>query len=186
MNPIPVHHYPPVGGKIMSWGPRKIRGAYLVEAVITLTIFILLILAAIEMAFLILAYTTTGHLSQQGLRFAMVRGSRAAEEVSLREVGEARADIPADTADIQAYVRGISTLTPVNEVKVDGCWPGTMANVATCQTNSPPQMNNGVNNEPGDPVAVIVTYQYHPMVVPGLAWIGPRTLSSTSVGTVLY
>lgn len=183
MNALPFHHSCPVGQKMILRESLKMKGAYLVEAVITLTVFIMLILAAIEMAFLILAYTTVGHLAQEGLRFAVVRGYQAAKADNLRTVP--LDNIPADTAAIQAFVRNISTIKPENTVNVVGCWPGTMANVATCQT-SPTPVNNGVNNNPGNAISVTVTYQYQPMVVPGLAWIGPRNLSSTSVGTVLY
>lgn len=180
MNAKPIHHSHPVGQKMIFKELRQIQGAYLVEAAITLTIFIMLILAAIEMAFLVLAYTTVGHLSQEGLRFAVIRGSEAAKADDLRSVP--LDNIPADTAAIQVFVRNISTIKPVNTVNVVGCWPGTVGNLSSC----PVPMSNGVNNKPGDALSVTVTYQYQTMVIPGSIWFGSPILSSTSVGTVLY
>ena len=182
MNTLPIRSCRALGRGALVTRSRKLQGAYILEVAITLGVFIMLVLAVIEMAFLILAYTTVGHLSQQGLRFAMVRGSQAAQEVTRRQVGEERTDIPANSAKIEAFVHGISTLKPVENVDVVGCWPGTVGDIDKC----PVAMYDGVNNRPGDAISVTVTYQYQPMVIPGSGWFGSPTLSSTSVGTVLY
>ena len=170
MNTLPIRPCRPTGRGAFVTGSRQLHGAYILEVAITLSVFIMLVLAVIEMAFLILAYTTVGHLSQQGLRFAMVRGSQAEQENSLREEGgDEREDIPKEGTTLEDivkdFVHDISTLKPVENVEVD---------VA----------NNG--NKPGDPVVVTVTYEYQPMVIPGSGWFVSPTLSSSSVGTFLY
>ena len=138
------------------------RGAVAVELALTIGYFILLVLAAIEMAMLLNAYVTNSYLAREAVRFAVVRGTDADKDNTRPDAGE----LPATQASIQAYVN--SKNPRKGAYTVTATWPDDGA------------------KDPGDRVQITVTHIYQPMVIPGSLWIGPTTLTSSSSGTILY
>jgi Flp pilus assembly protein TadG len=148
---------------------------------ITLVVFVMLILGIAEMMRLLYAYITTGHLAREAVRYAVVRGNLAAQDES--RISGSPPDAPANKARIEALINGKGLLSPLT---VTACWPfDPDAAGATCSGNSP-ALAEGENNLPGMPVRITVTYQYQPLVVPELMWFGPKALSTSSQGTILY
>lgn len=147
---------------------------------ITLVVFVMLILGVAEMMRLLYAYITTGHLAREAVRYAVVRGNLAAQDES--RTSGSPPDAPANRARIEAFINGRGLLSPLT---VTACWPFPNDAEPPCSGNSPPLVE-GENNLPGMPIRITVTYQYQPLVVPDLMWFGPKALSTSSQGTIIY
>jgi Flp pilus assembly protein TadG len=135
---------------------RRQRGAQTVEFVLLLSWFLFLIFSILEGVRMINAYTMTAHLAREGVRYAVVRGSAAAEDAG-------RSDAPATAASIRAYINDISPLTSVTVPAPTWSDPG---------------------KAPGSVVTITVQYEFS-SAIPLLDWLGVRTLSASSSGTIL-
>lgn len=143
---------------LRSGRPSLQSGAETVEVALTIGYFIILLLAGIEMSMLLNAYVTNSYLARDALRYAVVRGSEADKD-QLRA-----ADAPATESSIESYINAKKLIEGF--VDVTATWP------------------NG--QDPGDVVQITLSYDYQPMVIPGSAWFGPRTLTASTAGTILY
>ena len=138
-------------------------GAELVEMAIVLGWFVLLVLSMLEMMMLLYAYNTTGALSRDALRYAIVRGDRAALDSS-RSTGSPP-DAPATNPSIQSFIN--SQTIHSGQFTVEAIWPDENSKAI------------------GAPVEITVTHVYEPVVFP-FSSLFDRTLQSTARGVILY
>jgi Flp pilus assembly protein TadG len=130
------------------------RGSALVEFAIASTVALTMIFGIIDFGRGLYTYHLVANAARAGSRFAIVRGNTCAV-----------AGCPVTSAQVQTYVRGLAPGIDPNSLTVTATWPGGADCVGV------------VNNNPGCPVVVTVTYPFKFMValLPGF------TMSMTSV-----
>ncbi len=161
---------------------RDEQGAELVEFAMASLILMMLLCGVFEIAYAMYAYHFTTYASQQGARFAMVRGQTWSKNTptncATTYPGFTMAfDCTAQSSDIQNYVESLSTggIDPGNITVSSNNWPGTSATGATtaCTANA---------NAPGCLVKVTVGYNFN--LIPFLH-VTALSMSATSEKTIL-
>jgi Flp pilus assembly protein TadG len=129
--------------KFGAWigGAEAERGSAMVEFAIVSTLALTLIFGIIEFGRALYTYHLVSSAARLGSRYAMVRGSACAA-----------AGCPADTGDVQTYVRSLAP----------GVNPASLA-VTTTWSTAPGCISGA--NDPGCLVTVSVTYPFS-FVVP--------------------
>ncbi len=128
---------------------RDDAGAALLEWALSLSVFLALLLAAIELSLVYLAHSEVTDGAQQAARWASVRGSQSCTNMT------GLSNCNATSTDIQSYVQGLGYpgLDP-NQLSVTTQWlqasPTTPTTWSTC--------SGGCSNAPGNIVQVAVSY----------------------------
>jgi Flp pilus assembly protein TadG len=148
-------------------GLRKLKGEggnNLIEYAIVFMFFISMLLGIVDFSRALYSYHFLSNAAREATRWAAVRGATCTNDGSCTAA--------ASPADIVAYVTNITPpgVNPTN-LTTTPSWPGT----GTCA---------GVNNNPGCPVDVTVSYQFN-FVVPFIRTT-PLTLSSSSEMIILH
>lgn len=132
---------------------NRSRGATLVEAALTVTVFLMLLFGIIDFGRLIWAYSTVAHAAREACRYAIVHGSTSS--------------VPASSNSIAGVARGQMLALDSSKVQVRVQW---------IASNPPPEA--GLANRPGDSVSVQAVYSFSPLLpyVPA----GPLNLRSSS------
>ena len=158
------NYYEPYFFALSLKNGRKTRqtGAELVEMSLILGFFVILVIMVFEMMMMLYAYNTTGALSREAMRYAVVRGAKAAED-STRHAGLGTDDAPADQGKIQAYIDG-KKIHPGTFV-VTASWPD--------------------GKDIRDPIQITVSHVYQPIMAPGNFFYTP-TFQATAQGVVIY
>jgi len=93
------------------------RGQEIVEVALTVGFFMLLLFSLMEGIRFVYSYTATTYLSNEALRYAIVRGNRAGQD----STRSAAADAPATPESIKAYLDGLGLLARLDQTTVT--WP---------------------------------------------------------------
>jgi Flp pilus assembly protein TadG len=148
-------------------GLRKLKaedGNNLIEYALTFMFFMSMVLGIVDFSRALYSYHFLSDAAREATRWAAVRGATCTNDGSCTAA--------ASSADVIAYVTNI---TPpglnLADLTTTPSWPGT--------GNCP-----GVNNNPGCPVNVTVSYQFN-FVVPFIRTT-PLTLSSSSEMIILH
>ena len=140
------------------------RGAALVEGALIGSVFVLVLMAALDLSLAVLRYNTLSEAARRVARAAIVRGERASPSMSWGpEVYEAAAD---DDSDIAETARSILIALHPADVNVRVEWP-----------DGGVQVNNRV--------IVSLSYDFEPLLSLGFG-IAPVTLSSTSTMRICH
>ncbi|ACJ27250.1 TadE-like protein [Shewanella piezotolerans WP3] len=134
------------------------RGITAVEAAIVAPLFFLLLFVILDGARMIYAYGTVAHAAREGVRYAVVRGAEAGED--LRRAGDA----PTTSTKVEAYVT--LRARPLKGISVTTTWE---------------QNGNLLDLSAGKVVKVLVEHDFSPVT----PFLPNLTLSSTS-STVIY
>ena len=164
-----IHYFSILGPTLFRPARKRQAGVELVEMVLFLGYFVILIFMILEMAMLLYAFISNGALSREALRYAVVRGSRAAEDTT-RQAGDARTS----AAKIQSFIDTRKIHSGAFQVKVEH-WVG-----GKWESN-----NNDANWNIGTPIKITVTDNYNPIVIPGLSFFDIN-LESSAQGMILY
>ncbi|AQS38243.1 Flp pilus assembly protein TadG [Shewanella psychrophila] len=135
------------------------KGLAAVEAAIVAPIFFLILFAILDGARMIYAYGAVAHAAREGVRYAVVRGAEAGDD--LRRVG----DSPTTDAKIEAHV--LQRAQPLERIRITTTWEE--------------DANQLRDQGAGKVVEIQIEHDFEP-VTPFLPAI---TLSSTS-RTVIY
>lgn len=146
--------------RVFSNKPSKFqKGIAAVEAAIVAPIFFLLLFAILDGARMIYAYGAVAHAAREGVRYAIVRGAEAGDD--LRRAG----DSPATEDKIEAHI--LLRAQPLKGISVTTTWEE--------------DDNQLADKSAGKVVEILVEHNFEP-VSPFLPAV---TLSSTS-RTVIY
>jgi len=152
-----------------NFDPRRFKreeGSSLLEFAFVAVLFIVVLLAVVEMARMILVYTTMAQAARAGARYAIVHGG---------ERTGSGVDGPSGTACAP------SSCTQINTVVQNFASAGLLNTGDLTVTVAYPDGKNTV----GSRVDVTVTYAYDPLV----SYFGSilnRTLGSTSEGVIAF
>ena len=152
-----------------NFAPRRFKreeGSSLLEFAFVAVLFIVVLLAVVEMARMILVYTTMAQAARAGARYAIVHGG---------ERTGSGVDGPSGTACAP------SSCTQINTVVQNFASAGLLNTGDLTVTVAYPDGKNTV----GSRVDVTVTYAYDPLV----SYFGSilnRTLGSTSEGVIAF
>ncbi|MBI4891994.1 MAG: pilus assembly protein [Acidobacteria bacterium] len=111
------------------------RGAIMVEAALTIIVFLMILFGIIDFGRMIWAYSTVAHATREAARYAMVHGSTSAA--------------PAGSAQVAGVVRSQLLALDGSKVQVSVEW---------IASNPPPV--TGIANRPGDTVAIRSDYPF--------------------------
>jgi Flp pilus assembly protein TadG len=145
---------------------RRRRGAVTVEAAFVLPVALFLILGLVVGGLGIFRYQETAWAAREGARYAAVRGSQYAAEVS-----GATAATPQDVYN-NAILPSLITIDP-SQVSYSVTWNSS---------NDPVSVTNDPLHPQGNTVTVTVTYTW----MPELFLIGPITFTSSSTLPMAY
>lgn len=128
---------------------RAGEGSVLVEWALSLSIFLALLLATIELSLVFFAYSEVTDGAQQAARWASVRGSQSCK--NMPGLGNCNAT----NMDIQSYVQGLGYpgLDP-NQLSVTTKWMQASSTTPTIWS----ACGGGCSNDPGNIVQVTVSY----------------------------
>jgi Flp pilus assembly protein TadG len=138
------------------------QGSAIIEFSIIAFIFIITLLSVVEMARMVLVYTTLANAARVGARYAIVHGG------DRTGTGADGPSGPGSTTQVESVVKDFASvgLLTVSSLTVTVSYP------------------NG-NNKAGSAVSVTVTYPYDPLLTYFNAILGD-TLGSTSEGVIVF
>ena len=144
------------------------RGSAMVEFAVSATTLLSLMFGIIAICTGLYSYHFISDAAREGTRYAMVRGSGCSS------YGKLTTNCPiATSAAVQTYVQGLSFPgIKSSNMTVTTTWSGN----GTTWTSTP-----GTNNDPGDQVKVVVSYQF-PLHIP---FMPARTLTMTSTSQMV-
>jgi Flp pilus assembly protein TadG len=147
---------------------RGEAGSALVEAAVTASIMLTLVIGLFELGMACCEYHFVSDAAREGTRYAVVRGS-----ASCTNEAEHLTDCDATTTQIQNYVSGLGYVSiAASEVSVS--WLNASSSTPTTWSNCA----TGTCNAPGNMVKVVVTHSF-PMPFPFRS-SNSLSLSSTS------
>lgn len=138
--------------------PKNQIGAEMVEFSLTVLYFLLLVFFIIEGTRFIFSYTVTSYHANDGLRYAVIRGSEADAD----DPDNLRADVPITADKIKSYIYG-KRLLNFNMNNISATVSGTT---------------------PGSNITVTVSYPFY-SGIPFLSMLNV-TVGSTAKGVVIY
>jgi len=159
-------------------GASRQGGAEFAEIALTLGYFLLLIFTFMEGVRFIYDMTMLDYLARDAVRYAVVRGSRAATDATNNGA-------PANKASVATYVQNRGLLSPIT---VEACWGSGVACLESgglIQDNADPDMRV-YTNSPGQPFRVKVSYSF---LRPSqdVLWLKPGgSHSATAKAIILY
>ena len=142
------------------------RGAVSVETAVVFPVAILLLLGLVVGGMGIFRYQQVAWLAREGARYASVRGTDYAKEVS-----GAKAATKQDVYN--NVILPNATVLDTSKLSYDVTWNST---------NSAYTVTNNYSKPKGNTVSVTVTYTW----IPEIFFVGPITLSSTSTLPMSY
>jgi Flp pilus assembly protein TadG len=144
---------------------RREEGSALVEFSLVAFMFIMLLFGMVEMARMVIVYTTIANASRAGARYAIVHGYYRTGSGSTGPSG------PGSTTEVETVVKNFASagLLDTSKLGITVDYPGSGSPL----------------NFPGQPVTVKVTYPYDAIVPFFSALLGP-TMGSTSEGVIMF
>lgn len=141
------------------------EGSALVEFSLISFMFIMLLFGVVEMARMVIVYTTIANASRAGARYAIVHGYYRTGSGSTGPSG------PGSTTEIETVVKNFASagLLDTSRLGITVEYPGSGTPL----------------NFPGQPVTVKVTYPYDAIVPFFSTLLGP-TMGSTSEGVIMF
>jgi Flp pilus assembly protein TadG len=138
------------------------RGSGLVEFALIAFMFIMMLLAVVEMVRMVLVYTTVAFAARTGARYAIVHGA------DRTGTGTDAASGPGSTSQVESVVQNYAGagLLDTSKLNINVSYPDS-------------------SNNPGARVLVTVTYVYDPLVGYFNSSLGV-TLGSASEGVITY
>lgn len=128
----------------------------MIEFALSVSALLLVLFGIIDFGRAMYTDHALANVARQGSRWAIVRGSKCT-----------LSGCPAQSADVQTYVRGLNTpLLDANSITVTAAWPG----------NTGCSVTTGQKNARGCIVTVTVSYPFNYLMLP----IASHTLTSTS------
>jgi Flp pilus assembly protein TadG len=151
-----------------------------VEYAFVVILFLSLLFAIAGFGHALFIYHHLNHASREATRYASVRGSNCANDLSCTSGNSASGITGATTvADVQQYVKN---LTPpsidTNQLVITVCGVKDTTVGTACTNGEPPVCTATTPNKPGCTVTVTVAYPYT-FVFP-LVRLAPVNMSSTS------
>lgn len=149
-----------------SW--RRLRpdeGSAIVEFSLISFMFTILLVGVVEMARMVIVYTTIANASRAGARYAIVHGYYRTGS------GSTGPSAPGSTTEVETVVKNFASagLLDTSRLGITVDYPGSGTPL----------------NFPGQPVTVTVTYPYDAIVPFFSALLGP-TMGSTSEGVIMF
>ncbi|HWB33614.1 MAG TPA: TadE/TadG family type IV pilus assembly protein [Acidobacteriaceae bacterium] len=141
---------------------QREEGASLVEFSLVAFMFIIVLLSVVEMARMILVYTTLADAAHAGMRYAIVHGA------DNTAVSSGPSCAPSSCTGINTVVKNYAGAGLVNTANVT---------VSVSYPNS--------SNLPGQPVMVTVTYTYDPLVSYFSSKLN-KNMGSVSQGIIVF
>lgn len=141
---------------------RHDQGSAMIEFALIGFMFVMVLLAIIEMGRMIIVYTAVANSAKAGTRYAIVHGQYRTGTGATGPSG------PGNTTQVENVVKGYASTGLLNTSKL----------TITVTYDS------GDNNV-GDTVSVKVTYPYNALVPFFSSLLGP-TMGSTSQGTIMF
>lgn len=138
------------------------QGSTLVEFSLIAFMFIIMLLAVVEMGRMLLVYTTVANAARAGARYAIVHGGERTGSGSSGPSG------PGSVAQVQAVVQDFASAGLVNTSRL------------TITVSYPTGLNTA-----GSPVSVTVSYPYDPLVSYFNSALSV-TMGSTSEGVITF
>ena len=146
------------------------RGVELVEAAISLFVFLLLLMGVMDFGRAVYAYHFVSSAARQGSRWASVRGSTCTG---------LSGGCPAAASNVQTYVRGLAPGgIDSGQVTATTTWPMNPSNCAA----------GGANNAPLCDVKVVVSYNFSFILLPRKLLPSsslPRTFTMSSTSDMI-
>jgi Flp pilus assembly protein TadG len=151
----------------------------MVEFALIAVLLIMVLLSVVEMARMILVYTTMANSARIGVRYAMVHGAERTGPGATGVNGPSGPGQPCTCSQVQTVVKNFASagLLNTSNLTVTVAYPG----IPNPSSVTPPPSTNYA----GSPVTVTVSYPYDPL----LGYFGSilnKTLSSTSQGIITY
>lgn len=148
---------------------RRDEGSAIFEFSLMSFMFIMLLFGVVEMARMVIVYTTIANASRAGARYAIVHGYYRTGAGATGPSG------PGSTTQVETVVKNFAGagLLDTTRLTITVNYPGPLPGV-------PLPLNS-----PGQPVTVKVTYPYD-AIVPFFSTILGPTMGSTSEGIIMF
>lgn len=153
----------------------------MVEIALTMIYFLMIIFSFMEGVRLIYNLTILDYLARDAVRYAVVRGHRAAADATNNGA-------PATQANLTSYIQNQDTLLfSSGSITVNACWTanGTCEDAGVVHDNTDPA-NIIYNNSSGQPFSVTVSHSVFNLFS-DLLWLNPSgTYSRRAEARIIY